>query len=68
MMISKMPRNRICFDHGHVDLLWMPKRLFEKPKRVSDYTYGAGQLWQNPVFWRSLGGEIYLGQPFSKIL
>jgi hypothetical protein len=45
-----------------------PKRFFEKPKRVSDYTYGAGQLWQNPVFWQSLGGKIYLGQPFSNNL
>jgi hypothetical protein len=42
------------------------KRLFEKPKRISNYTYEVGQFPQNPTFWRPLGGELYLN-PFQTI-
>jgi hypothetical protein len=42
--------------------------LLEKPKRVSSYIYGVRYFPQNSGFWRSLGGELYLGQPFSNNL
>jgi hypothetical protein len=40
------------------------KNWFEKPKSVSEYTFGVGYCLQSSAFLLSLSDKLYLGQPF----